>query len=635
MTKAKSPPKPRTTGGRGAAAQPRKVVDALDQRLAAAQRVVLYVIVVLSAVAVWRPLPDPFMVAKLAVICVGAVVLLALSGLRAVRSARAVLPNGPPVWIAAAFVVALLLATAGAESVGTSVVGQHGRYGGLLAYLAYAAVFMVVVRVYATRSAQGLIRALILALALVTAYGLVQAAGWDPYEWSSGGLAQTFSTMGNINFAAGYVGTVLPLVTAVVVLSGWSTLWRLSAGVLLLASAIYLVAAQSAQGPIAAAAGLVVVGVGWLLGRPNRGALDVIRRLPRWVVPATVVIILVAAALLATRFGPVLTSSLSERRYFWGAALGVFADHPALGTGLDAFRNYFTEYRAPEHGVLLGFDGADSPHSLPLGMLTGGGVPLAATYLALVGYTGWTLVRGLLAAAPQQLLPLAGFGGVWTAYQVQSLVSVDVPPLTLLHFLSAGIVIAVAGRASVWSRDLPISPAARGSLLPHSRARGRGAGTAAMAAVVVLAVFTAWMSIRPLRADLAAAGARGGAEPAEQVTALDAAVKLAPWEAEYRLLQAQARFNAGDQDGAYAALIAAAELRSGSSRLALNVVDFAGRLDDEDAAAFWTEEALRRDPNNPSLLEEVAGKVRATGDEERADALERRAAALRVDHADY
>lgn len=637
MARTKSATKARPAPGPGKKAPPpRKVVDSLDLRLAAAQRGVLSAVVVLAAVAVWRPMPDPFILPKLTVVVLGAVALLAVAGIRAVRLGRAVLPVGAPVWIAAAFAAALVLATVTADNPVSSLVGQHGRYGGLLSYLAYLAVFFLTLRLHATDEPRGLMRAFCLALGAVSAYGLLQVAGLDPYTWSSASLAQDFSTMGNVNFAAGYVATVIPVVAALVVFPGWSPAWRLTGLVLVGASLLYLPGTGSSQGPIAAAAGLVVVGAAWLLARRRtRGSPLAIRGAARWVVALGGLLSIAAVAVLAVRVGPDVANGLGERRYFWQAALAIFADHPALGTGLDSFRDHFTRYRAPEHGVFIGFDGADSTHALPLGMLAAGGLPLALTYLAFVGYTGVMLVRALLAAAPQRLLPLAGFGGMWTAYQVQSLVSVDVPPLTLLHFVSAALVIAIARQATVTSVPLPFGPAARGALLPRSKGRARRLATVGLAAVLLLSASAAWLGSRPLRADLAAAGARDASDAAGRVIAFDKAVQLAPWEAEYRILQANARSRAGDQPGAYAAVVRAAELRSGSSRLALSVVDFAKRREDQAAAAFWIEQALRRDPNNPFLLEEVAVHVRERGDAQEADALVARAAALRTDHADY
>ncbi len=112
-------------------ARARKPVDALDLQLAAVQRGTLAVVVVLAAVAFWRPMPDPFMLPKITAILIGSVVLLAIAAARAVRLGRVTLPWGPPVWLALALGAALVLATVTSDNVLLSLVGQQRRYSGL------------------------------------------------------------------------------------------------------------------------------------------------------------------------------------------------------------------------------------------------------------------------------------------------------------------------------------------------------------------------------------------------------------------------------------------------------------------------------------------------------------------------
>jgi O-antigen ligase len=301
------------------------------------------------------------MVPKLTVVSVGAIVLLTLAGFRAVRQGRVTVPAGPLVWIVAAFAAALTLSALTSDNVGLSLVGQHRRYAGLLPYAAYLVIFLVAVRLYATARPRGLVIAFFFALSGVTAYGLVQLAGLDPFGWETGGLRAVFSTMGNTNFAGGYVGMVIPLIAAMVVLPGWERSWRFAGGALLVVSLVYLLGTRASQGPIAAGAGLAVVGAGWLLARRRTGQPYLPpSRNARAATLAAGLVGLAATSALIIRIAPAALNSFSERRYFWGASLRIFADHPVLGVGLDTFRDYFTRYRAPEHAVSIGFEPAES-----------------------------------------------------------------------------------------------------------------------------------------------------------------------------------------------------------------------------------------------------------------------------------
>jgi putative inorganic carbon (HCO3(-)) transporter len=608
--------------------------DALDLRLAGAQRGLLSVVVVLAGVVIWRPLLDPFMLPRLTVIVLGAVGLLGLAGARAVRHGRVSLPVGLPIWIVAALAAALVLATVTADDVLISLIGQHSRYGGLLSYAAYLAVFLVAVRLYRATPPRGLLIGSLVALAAVTVYGLVQVAGLDPFTWASRLDEPVFSTLGNTNFAAAYVAMLLPVAGTVAVFRGWNRGWRTTAGVLLLLGLVYVLATRATQGVLGAAGGLGLVAVAWVLSRRASGP----GRVPsgggarRWLPFVGAALALVLVGLAGVVLAPEIRGSLGERLQFWQAALGVFVDHPVLGTGLDSFRDYFLRYRPAEHAVLRNFQGTDSTHNLPLGMLTNGGLPLAAAYLAFVGCTGWTLLRGLRSVSRERMPELAAFGGMWVAYQIQSLVSLDVPAVTLLHFVSAALIIAIVSPPGAKGLRLPVATTMTGSWLPRPTADRRPT-VAVLAGLVVVVLATAWYGALPLRADVAASQARG-TKGAEALPDLDRAVELAPWEAEYRLLQAQARLDAGDEAGAYAAAITAAELRRGSSKLALGNADLASSVGDDEAVQRWVTVALERDPRNPTVYERAAELARKDGRSRVAETLDARADELRATYGD-
>jgi O-antigen ligase len=118
----------------------------------------------------------------------------------------------------------------------------------------------------------------------------------------------------------------------------------------------------------------------------------------------------------------------------------MLGDRPLFGFGLASFEGWFYAYRPVAVAVADGFRrSTDAPHSVPLEMLASGGLLLGLAYLALVGVTGWALIRGLRHRAGVERVLLAGLGGAWLAYQVQSLVSIDVPPIAVLHYALAGV----------------------------------------------------------------------------------------------------------------------------------------------------------------------------------------------------
>jgi putative inorganic carbon (HCO3(-)) transporter len=181
-------------------------------------------------------------------------------------------------------------------------------------------------------------------------------------------------------------------------------------------------------------------------------------------------------------------------------------------------------HRPPEDVRSFGWlTQADAAHSVPLDMAAGGGLPLAAAYLAFVVLTGVALVRGLLRLTGPPLLLLGAFGGVWAAYQAQSLVSIDLPQLSMLHFLSAGAILALTASP----RPAGPPPAAAAAVTRRGWPRFALALAAVPVAVVLALLATTIAAERELGT---AYRAMQAGQPWATVKAARRAVALTRWQ---------------------------------------------------------------------------------------------------------
>jgi O-antigen ligase len=481
---------------------------------AAARRAQIWLVVgvlVASAVVVYPPAVEPFMLPKATLVVAFAAALGACAVVRAVWWRRLALPVSLPVLAVLAFLAAALVATLTSPTPWTSLIGFYGRYSGLVPYLACAVVFFTVLALADAQLVRLLTRAALVAAGLVVGYGLFQAAGLEPVGFLDNGLPGAFSTFGNVNFSAAWVGAITALVLVTAVSDSSPRGWRLYAAALLPAALLYALLTTTSQALVVSAVALGWTGLLLATGSP---------RLRRWTTEhkrlflgasATAVLLVAALAwLLAPRARAALDQALVERPEFWSAALAIWRDHPILGTGLDTYAHHFLAYRPASHALANGTATTDAPHSVPLAMLSNGGLLLATTYLAVVVAVGVVLVRGVWRSEGPTRVALAGWGGVWLGYQAQSLVSFDVPPLAVLHWVSAAIILALAAPPRWRHVTLPGRPA----VAPGAR-RGRRTGPArvpastyvlsALAGVVALVML--WFAANPLRADLVAAGA--------------------------------------------------------------------------------------------------------------------------------
>lgn len=462
-------------------------------------------------------------------------------------------------YAAGAFLAASALATVFSDNPALSLVGLYHRYGGLLPFTLYAVIMVALVGLYWERpqDLKEIARASAAASVLMTAYVLIQAAGLDWIEWrdASGGPPEfPVGTMGNSNFAGGYLGTAVPFLVYTAAAAKRDitrTVLTALAGLDLLA----LWLTQTRGGMVAAAAGLALMAV---LHR---------ELLPRWVrraalAVAAVLLVAVVAVLgnigSSRTTGPLAqtktfrTGTFVIRTYYWGTAWRIFADNPVLGTGLETYYANYPKYRLPRDGAELGLTITDKPHNIYLEYAANSGILGLGTYLALAGAGLWLGYRRCRRLGVRERALPAAFVSVLAGYLAQGFFSIDVPPLAVMGWIGLGGIAAFADPALLAARER-IAAEAEGRPRARNRKRARP-GRAGMprvaragptlwplhavllAAIVTLAV----VGVRPLLADAKAKTGQtsdiGKRPPDEVVAYYQEAIRLHPLEPAYRTL---------------------------------------------------------------------------------------------------
>ena len=512
-------------------------------------RWLVIIAIVSTAVLFTAQAADPVNVIKLTALLLCAIALLASFAIQTVRTRVLQVPWGLPAILAVALVVAFVVSTLAAPVTTTAVLGAYGRNSGLLAYLGGIVLFVVGLRVFRDRGARFLVAGVVAAGLFTATYGLFQRLGWDSVPWNNP-FNPIIASLGNPNFAAGYLGIAGSVAAGGALWAGWAVGWRVICGVTAALCLLAGLLSSSVQGPMSSAGGFFVLAVAVLLNQPEpRRKIGLSVMGVTGVVGGTALIAgLVAKAGPAA---PLFLDNGSRARYFyWDAAMAMFSDKPLLGVGLDQYGNFWRSLRSSESVVTLGGPSySDAAHSVPLQMLAQGGLVLGAVYLAFIGFTLYALVRGLLRLEGSDRMLLAAVGAGWVAYQVQGAVSIDQVPLLTLHFALAGGVIAAAGLAPLREVKLP------GALKPvvvhpnDSKARRRtaaaapprvrpstGADAAGIVVVGLVGLFAAFFALAPLRANaivLDGDNALRGGDGRDGVAAYNKAVGLVGGQAVY------------------------------------------------------------------------------------------------------
>lgn len=275
-----------------------------------------------------------------------------------------------------------------------------------------------------------------------TAYGLVQLVGADPYQWNNEGWL--VSTFGNPNFAAAGLSMLALLTAGLALTKSYGTLWRVLMAPLAALEALLALQTGSSQAIFALAAGVGAGALAWLLRWDNaRRAVAVIGL----AAAGAIGFVLTLMALFGS--GPLVpfisSDTLMFRQWYWGAAVGMATSHPILGVGPDGYGRFYGEFRSEQAAEMFTL-GASAAHDVPLQWAATVGIPAALLYVALMVTVAVVVLRRLWVQGPSAsplVLPLLA---LWTAYQVQSLVSIDAIPIAMLGWLSTGLLLAVTAQ---------------------------------------------------------------------------------------------------------------------------------------------------------------------------------------------
>ena len=546
-------------------------------------------------------------------VAVCAVLLLVVVAIKVIDRRQIRIPVDRPVLLGGAFSAVMVGLALFSGNMWRSLAGQLERQTGALPYLLFVVVLVLIASELNEDDVDGVLMAFIGSAAFVAGYALLQRLGLDPVDQRSAYSDRaTISTLGNANFVAGYLAIAAPLL--VWAAARWRERPRLRLAVIAAGAivALAIVATQSLQGPVAAATGVTVVVFG------IRGSSATSRRRWPWLVAGAALALgltLFVAGLAGS--GP-LGASLNDvgrtqRLQFWSAAFDIFKDHPIVGVGPDRFVEYYRAYRPASAALAFGVaESADAPHNVPLGMLTSGGLLLGAAYLAFIVAVGLTLLRGMRRSEGERRLLLFALGGAWLSYQTQSLVSIDAPPLSLLHFVLAGLIVVTAddrswrvfdlrGRAAVNARARRQRGSRAGARSPVTWPAVIATGVAALAALVVVTT-PARAELLAIRANQAAGRGDGNAA----VDRMEAAHRALPWEPRFEA-EIGRMFLSGDRpDLALPHYRAAWRREPRSLPYLLPYARLANASGDVQTAVSLYERAVVLEPNAPEVKVEAA-----------------------------
>jgi hypothetical protein len=419
----------------------------------------------------------------------------------------------PLKWWLVAFLALAGVSTAFALSPALSFFGGRYHAVGLLAFLLAAAVaFLATQLVTGPARMRALSWSAVAGGAVVAFVGLLQVVGLDPLRaLDAPGFvaARGGSLLGNPDFTGTYL--VVPVVLAAsLALSEVDRRPRLIAAGAFVLTAAAMVATLTRGAWIAAAVGLVLIGVALVRGgvRPARwvwGVLAAALLLP--------VLLILRDPLRASRqIADIFAGATGSgaRLVLWRDALAVVARHPLFGTGPDAYRLGWYPIRSVVSVRLSGLASiTEDPHNIVMLLLATVGIPAAAAAVGLViaslySGAGAALQRG----AGARRLVYTGWWAASAALFVALLFSTNTASVLVALFLGIGVLSAARSRPASW---------------PDPVRYGVGAALGLLGATAIV-VYALTMS-----ADMTVMRAQSSPD---RLALLRSAASTAPWDAE-------------------------------------------------------------------------------------------------------
>jgi O-antigen ligase len=359
--------------------------------------------------------------------------------------------------VAVIFLIGLAVPLVFSDSpVAQQIYGVSGRQLGFLHYLFLLFILLGISTLNAKVLWPKIVNSLIVVGVFEATYGLMQYFGLDLFSWRNSNN-WIFGTFGNPN----YLSSFLALSAIATVYKGlvesrklYKFSWFLAAlfqGGLILLSA-------STQGLILLVFGFLAFVL--ILAFQNSNFLG-------WTSFSFGCTLGIVGLLGIFRIGPLkeylYQDSVSYRGDYWRAGFNMFMKNWIHGVGLDSYGDYYRMFRDSTAANRRGLDlVSNSAHNIFVDLAATGGVILLFGYISILGLTLLAIIKRLrsstLVTLEYKLLVT-----LWAAFNLQSLISINVPALAVWGWTFSGLLLAYKDEGKI------IESAGQGQIKKNSK----------------------------------------------------------------------------------------------------------------------------------------------------------------------
>jgi O-antigen ligase len=331
-------------------------------------------------------------------------------------------------------VVASLASISSSDPFSQNFYGVYGRNTGLLTYISLAILLLASMQITRSSGVGKIIRFFFYALVFNVFYCLAVILGFDIFRWNNV-FGVPLGTFGNPNFVGAFLGFGVSAIFALICIQGLSLQKRLLLLLAMLLIGFEILETNAVQGIIVSAIGMSFVFWNFLRSRfQNRRVNDIYLGF----IGVTGLFSLLGALQIGPLAELIFKQSVSLRGIYWNAGINTGLENFWLGAGMDSYGTWF---RRSRDIAKLGPDTiTNSAHNVFIDIFSSGGVFLLISYLFLILYIVFRIVRHVLQNRVYDVRFII-VSTVWICYQAQSLISINQIGIAIWGWIFGGLVI--------------------------------------------------------------------------------------------------------------------------------------------------------------------------------------------------
>jgi len=375
-----------------------------------------------------------------------------------------------------------------------NIYGTYGRNTGFVAYFSLLLIATAATLLRQKSNFNLIVYALFAAGVANVAYCLWAITFGDFIGWNNP-YGNILGTFGNPNFIGAFLGIFITALTAYVLQSGISWIYRGLALVIVAIGLFEIDKSNAVQGLVVSAAGFSIIGFYLVRSRFKSNLI---------LAGYTVVIAVLGfiALLGALQKGPLTSliykTSVSLRGEYWQAGWNMASQSPLTGIGMDSYGDWYRRARDEQALILPGPETVtNAAHNIPFDILAYGGWPLFITYVFLIVLATIAIIKVTLRNKSYDGTFIA-LTVAWACYQIQSVISISQIGLAIWGWVLSGVVIAyeIATRGSSTSANTVTSKPkkAKEQILSATAIGGLGLVVGALIVVPPLSADMKWRS---------------------------------------------------------------------------------------------------------------------------------------------